>query len=200
MKRIILLLLLILMSSTSFAADNKVLWAKDGVESGGGGWWFSSYITDRLREYGSSIPPHILAQLVQQGVSYLKQQTITPEGQRHYWYWYGFRFRKTDAKGLYIVGGPGSVLLTFTDPEDPTNTFTLLDDGILVSCDQEHNSFRDTRSGSVVVRPYEDDSRRLVIVWCLIRLPKRLSDGTYLDRICTLDGVEPVENRWEVIP
>lgn len=177
--------------------DDRILWSEAGIESGGGGWWYPAYITERIAGYEASGIPASILQEAMRGVPRLKQATVTEEGMRHYWYWYCFRFSRSKVKGVYIHG-PGSVRLTFTDPEDPANTFVTPDEGMLVSCDEAMDCYRDTANGSVVVKPYPDDKKRQILVCCLIRLPQEV-DGRQLDRITVLAKVEPIDGGWEVM-
>lgn len=199
LKRLATLILVLALATPAFAGgreNDKVLWCPEGVDSGSGGWWFVRHITDKIDEYAASgMPPDMVHELVMNRVPGMKRATLAPDGRQHYWLWYGFRFSRSDAQGIYL-SGPGSLRFTFTNVDG--KTFTLVDEGILVAADEQHNTYYDSKRGPVVIKRYERDTRGVIKVWCLVRLPKRMG-GQPVDRASVLVNVEPVDGRWEVI-
>lgn len=193
-----LLVIFFIFATTVAQADNRILWQEAGIESGGGGWWFNEHVIQKLDAMQQRGMPSNLAQRVlDEGVSGMKQATIAPDQRDYRWYWYGFRFSRSTAQGVYLAG-PGVADWTFTDPEDPSNTYTVRDLGMYVSADNEMNTYYDTTRGACYVQPHKKDPRRMTKVWCLVRLPRSVG-GRPLDRVCVLDKVQPVNGRWEVV-
>ena len=198
MRRLMTIVLALVLLACTAQADNRILWQGDKIDCGGGGWWFSEQLVDKFADLeASGLPPQMAERLLNEGVPAIKRATIQQKQLKYRWYWLGFRFSRSDAEGIYLAG-PGAVLLTFTDPQDPSNTFVTTDWGMLVSCDQMMNCFQDTANGPVTVERLRDDKRGVIKVWCLVRLPKVI-EGRELDRVCVLTDVQPIEGKWEVI-
>lgn len=196
--RTILLTLALLLGTTAALADNTILWTPEDVDCGGGGWWFESQLVAKIDGYrDSGMPGHMVEELIAQAVPNMKAATIQMKQRKYRWYWLGFRFSRSQATALRVAG-PGALLLTFTDPNNPSNTFVTPDWGMLVSCDQMMNCFNDTANGPTTVQPHKGDRRGVIKVWCLVRLPKVI-EGRELDRICVLTSVQPIKGKWEVI-
>lgn len=200
MKRTILFVILILIvAMTAMAArseNDKVLWCPEGIDSGSGGWWFIRHITDKLDEYASSgMPQNMIDQLVMNGVPGMKRATLALDERAYYWLWYGFRFSNSKAQGIYLAG-PGCLQFTFATVDK--DTFTLIDQGILISADEQRNRYCDSKRGPAYIQRYEKDTRGMIKVWCLVRLPKRIG-GHSVDQASVLENVEPIAGRWEVI-
>jgi hypothetical protein len=197
MKRA-MVLILILLATTAMAGrpNDKVLWCPEKIDSGSGGWWFVRHITDKLDDYAASgMPGDMVQELVMNAVPGMKRATLALDERQYYWHWYGFRFSRSDAQGIYLAG-PGCLKFTFATVDN--DSFTLVDEGILIAADEQHNTYYDSQRGPTVIKRYKRDTRGVIKVWCLVRLPKRVG-GQPVDRASVLVDVQPIDGRWEVI-